>query len=502
MSGRFVGMDGSAIRLESLAGRSSLTIDRAGASAVVQRPGEVQIFRDGFESLDMDRWSQGGSPETISGPRLSGSHSLKLPAGGSSLTSRLTEPLGSGRLEIAFFDENTRAAGQRWFIDLSFRRGNSDIATIRAIPGWSEETLAVETPGGSAMNVQPLGRKPGWHRLTIRFDDQKTELAVDGDELAHGKGPGGPLFEIRLATESTGAARPAEGLAAVVDDLRLVRFVEPFGKVEVDPSQDEVRKISGDQLFGTIPAADADRIMLDIDGNKIRAPWSEVAGLYLRRSPATSAAIDGPWVRAEWRTAAGADPRDVDRAEGVLESVKDDEITLQVPFLGSLAVSRDRLRKLQFLGKSRRILIDPTAHHIGDSWKPELDPPQAEKAPLEIAFELAEVPKGDAFLSVDVIQLVGLEGTPKFSDEVKKGQLRTRSAINGRFLDDWNLHVSSRNEAPERIRLAIPGGVLKVGKNVLRIEQTANDQGSRDNFGLLGAALEFTIKQPGGAAQP
>ena len=45
-----------------------------------------------------------------------------------------------------------------------------DLTTVRVIPGWGEETLAVETPGGPALNVQPLARKAGWHRLYVRFD--------------------------------------------------------------------------------------------------------------------------------------------------------------------------------------------------------------------------------------------------------------------------------------------------------------------------------------------
>ena len=502
LSGRLSGLDASSIRLESSLKTASLRIDRAGTSALIQRPGEVQIFREGFEAPDANRWSQGGAPEFVTEPKLVGTHSLRLPAGGSSLTSRLVEPLGSGRLEIAFFDDGTKSVGQRWFLDLAFRRGNAEITTIRAIPGWSEDTLAVETPGGSAMNVQPLGRKPGWHRLTIRFDEQKAELAVDGDELAHGKGPGGVLFEIRIATETTGMSRAPDNLAAIVDDLRLVRFVEPFGKLEIDPTQDEVRNSSGDQLFGRIPSADADRIALEIDGREVRVPWSEVSGLYFRRIPMASVPLEGMWVRAEWQTAAGPDVRDLDRVEGTLQALGPDQIALDVPYVGRITVPRDRLRKLRFLGRVRRMIVDPTAHHIGDSWTTELDPPQYQKAPVEIPFTLAEIPAGDAFLAVDVVQLVGPEGMPPFSDQVKKGQLRTRSALNGRSLEDWNLQVVARNETPQRLRLAIPADVLKMGANLLRIEQTENERGSRDNFGLSGVALEFRSKVPPGAAQP
>ena len=66
------------------------------------------------------------------------------------------------------------------------------------------------------------------------------------------KGPNGPLVEIRLASYVSGKTRRPEKLAGSFDDLRLVRFTEPIGDLEIDASQDEVRLAGGDQLFGTI----------------------------------------------------------------------------------------------------------------------------------------------------------------------------------------------------------------------------------------------------------
>ena len=40
----------------------------------------------------------------------------------------------------------------------------------------------------TALAVQRLARQPGWHRLSVRFGPDLTEVAVDGNELAHGKG--------------------------------------------------------------------------------------------------------------------------------------------------------------------------------------------------------------------------------------------------------------------------------------------------------------------------
>ena len=83
----------------------------------------------------------------------------------------------------------------------------------------------MESPDGPSLAVQRLARTPGWHRLTLRFGPEQIEIAVDGKELAHGKGPAGPLDQIKLATSSRGSTKPAQrpgGLRArdSVDPLR------------------------------------------------------------------------------------------------------------------------------------------------------------------------------------------------------------------------------------------------------------------------------------------
>ena len=60
---------------------------------------------------------------------------------------------------------------------------------------------------------------------------------MDGDELAHGDAPGGPLVELRLATETRPRSSPDATLAARVADLRLVRLAAPSGPPEIDPTQ-------------------------------------------------------------------------------------------------------------------------------------------------------------------------------------------------------------------------------------------------------------------------
>jgi hypothetical protein len=502
LSGRLGAVGDATVRLDDGPGGPSVTLARPGVLAVVQRPGEAQVLHDDFESLDASRWSEVGEPEVVKDVRALGEHSLRLPAGGASVTCRLPEPVGSGRLEAAFHDTGVVAPGQQWFVDLLFR-GPAGPEPVRAVLGWAEETLGVESPSGPALAVQRLPRKQGWHRLSVRFGPDQTEIAVDGNELAHGKGPEGPLIEIRVATYSTGKTSPPPRLAGYVDDLRLAALAEPVGGLEVDPTQDEVRLVQGDQVFGTVRSADADRVILRVLGKDVALPWSEVAGLYFRRAAVPARPIGGLLVRLEWRSAPGNDPGDIDQVEGALTSVSDKSVSLVTPYAGVLTIPRDRLRRLRVVGRGRRLVLDPTAHHLGNeitAKEPMLDPPQPEGGVLERSITLESVPEGPAAVVLDVVQVVGESSTADFADEVRRGGLRTILKVNGKTVDYLNRHITSRNETPERIRLAIPAGVLKAGVNRLRIEQQgrANDPKELDDLGVLCVALEFGAARAGG----
>jgi hypothetical protein len=468
-----------------------VTIPRPGVQAIVQRHGESRVLVDGFETLDATRWSITGKPEVVTEPHLADKHSLRMPAGGGALVHDLSEPIATGRFDVAFHDDGAVVAGQQWSIELTFH-GASGLSIVRVVLGWSEESLAVGSPSGLA--VQRLARTPGWHRFSLRFGPTQTEASVDGKELAHGKGPDGALVTIRLASPSPAQPASLKGLAGHIDDLQLIRFAEPPESLELDISQDEARLVVGDQLFGTIRQADAERVTMTVDREPVSLPWSDVAGVYFRRAPATSAMVEGLLVRAEWRSAPGDDPENTDFAEGALTSVTEHAIGVATPYAGVLSIPLPLLRKLVVQGHGRRIVIDPAAHHLGDEFSKTnpLDPPQPEGGLLERTVELPEVPDGSCFLIMDVVQLVGEHSEPRFSDQIRHGELRTYLAINGKRIDYLNRYLRTNNLAPERIAIPIPPGVFHPGRNTIRLDLTGMaDEKQLDDFGLLQLAVEF-----------
>jgi hypothetical protein len=179
--------------------------------------------------------------------------------------------------------------------------------------------------------------------------------------------------------------------------------------------------------------------------------------------------------------------------EGVLADVDDLALHVAVPYVGVVEIPRDRLKRLDILGRGKRVVIEPNPHHLGNRAADDLDPPRGEGPTLEIRFSLQEVPSGEAALLLDVVQVIGETGNLDFSDLVKQGELRTIVMMNGRPFDTLNRHISTRNDVPARIRLPIPAGVLKAGENVLRFEQAGMKDDPRvlDSLGILNMAVEF-----------
>ena len=212
--------------------------------------------------------------------------------------------------------------------------------------------------------------------------------------------------------------------------------------------------------------------------------------------------------QVEWLAAPGepSQPRDVDHAEGAITAVSASAITLQTPYTGTLTIPRDRLLRLRVMDRAWQLVLDPSAHHLGDNISttpPLLDPPQPEGGVLERSFELSAVQPQPAFLVLDVVQVVGETAGLPYSNLVQKGELRTYVALNGKRIDYFNRYITTANETPERIRIPIPAAILKAGKNVIRIEQTgiANDPSWFDDLGILEIALQFSRSGSGSPAK-
>lgn len=499
VSGRLLSITGEEVVLANSVEAPPISFRRSGVRGIWQRTGEAEVHADDFEGARLDPaiWTSAGNPSLDGAAGGDGTRTMRIPGGGSSTAVRLVEPIDAGRMVIDYLEDGEMVNGQSRFIELTFL-GPGGHQPIRILLGWDEGTLGVRTTGpGPILAVQPLERRAGWHRLEVAFDADRTDITVDEIELAHGGAPVGPLTEIRFANQATD-----NELVAQFDDFSLVRYASTIAGVESEPLQDELRLVSGDQLFGTVITADATTVDLDQQGSRVSLSWIDLAGIRLRRATDCSELISGLWVRLLWRMSPKDRARQADQLEGALQKIDDESITILVPFSGTVEIPINQLASIEVLENASRMVIDSNSRHLGNRMVNDLEPPQPEGSQLELKFPVADPTGATTKLLFDVVQVIGIEGDAGYSKLVRDGWLRTHVELNGKRIGDLNSQVRSRNPTSIRIALAIPEGVLTNGVNTLSLIQdgTADDPELVDNLGLSGVILENPL--PRGPVEP
>lgn len=499
VSGRLIALNRERLELEINPKLGPLKIDRSGLRQLVQTPGEAQILQDSLEGQAADRWMTRGEFSISTTHSFRGKGAFQLGARGASAELRLPMAIASGRIELAFEISEKPYENAQAGLVLGFLAGPApdEIDPIRVGIGWGSDVYSVESPRGPALVLQRLVRSAGWHRLTITFTPEAASVAIDGNLLARGRGPRGPLTQVLLETRAGRLSTAPADLACWFDELRLVQFAEASGDFEVDTSQDEARLLSGDQLFGAILDANQDQVGLQIGSEKMVLGWNEVTGLRFRTSaPTAGRPINGPLIDLLLDRGPRGESNG-DRLEGVLTSLDAEQIQLDTPYASGLTLPRTQVNELLVRGPAWRLVIDNAPRHLGNERRDNLDPPQPEGTRRDWEFSLEKLPSDTPSLVLDVLEVAGMSEHLKFSDRVRAG-LRANVLMNGKLVDNINRHVLTNNEVPERVRIPLPKDLLRIGRNTATIELvgTKADPMDLDDMAVLGVALEFTSGIP------
>lgn len=471
-------------------GAKSRAVSRKALRGVFQPAGERLVASEDFEETAL-LFAEGRLDERR---HLSGRRSLLLRPGDAEPTARPGRLIAAGRVELSFFDTNLRHATD-WFIEAEFRApdGGSRVAFC---PGWSAAVYRTLPAGRGAATVPPLARSEGWHRLTLLFDADRVLVVLD-DRVVDTYAAAGSFVALRLRS---GKAAAGERPEAWIDDVQFHEQVDDRPAELNLQKSDLIRLAEGDELFGEIVAADPHRAKLSGRFGLRSFRWTEIRGIeFAAGGGPPGDPVTGLIATVELAPVLGAGEADGDSLVVALQSISESELTAVHPSLGELRIPLRWIERIvpRFAGTLQ--LVDAARHHLGDEIREDFRAKLAEGPRLEWTVSLDAAPKGKTYLSLQVADLEpGFGATTKDGGpraELAAGFLRTELFVNGRRIDDLNRHVSARAipANPQRLRIALPPGLLKTGPNTVRLEQHSarNDPQQFDDCEVSRVAIEI-----------
>jgi hypothetical protein len=272
--------------------------------------------------------------------------------------------------------------------------------------------------------------------------------------------------------------------------------------VSIPPSgADVVEFHSGDRLFGTISRADAHHVEIEGVFGTVRRSWSDVVRIALHHDQPSSPGppIAGLWARVVLQAPLEAGEPGQLALDLAIQSVNAERVLARHAILGEMRLPLAGVRRIepQFLGL--RLPLSRDVHHLGDEVRAGFRTPAPTGRTLTGEFLLESVPPGSAVFAVDVADLEpsGPDtplGSP-FLRELQGGRLVTELFVNGQHIGRLNdaLRWRASPGDPQRIRIAMPGDVLRAGSNLWKLEQqpARDDPEEFDDAEVGPIAIEF-----------
>ena len=405
------------------------------------------------------------------------------------------ERLTSGQVAFRLFISEPLEAGGTLF----FHTAWGDQAAEVLLPHQADHFTVVATDQSAnspqpplSFTVQPLARRAGWHNLLLSLEKDRVQWTLDGALLAHGKPPASGLTKIQFGLRNPLPAQKPITPWAYVDDLKIYRQLSQPPAPRTEWRQDCVNLVTGDQVFGKLTRWSPTELALHGPYGELTLPRHSVPQVQLTPEAHSLPALSGLWISAQFRSTSQSVKEDY-RVEGVFHSVSSQHLQLQHPALGQLAIPLNLLRTIEVQNKAWRFTVDPVTYHLGSQIRPDFLKPMPDGPMWERTFDL-ELPKnqaGAAHLLLDVEHMEGNE----ISAPIMAGQLKTSVLFNDQLIEpSLNQHVQ---HARQRVRLPIPGGLLKQGRNKIRLALQPAAARPQDvgNFLLHGVALERELPE-------
>ena len=339
-------------------------------------------------------------------------------------------------------------------------------------------------------------------RLAGKFPESPGKLV-----LIEAEGPFVPLQQAER--DSWRGMEVREPLVRRLDDSirnSAGRLPALLDSIRHPADHDRVVLTSGDELYGKVsevaravsilPEGDKsqvlrisrDQVSAVCFARQVRSRRRDVSGIFslIDLVPDDSCSIGGIEERFWIRTAITGHTRE--------------ELFTHHPALGMLNARWPMIRRITPLFEGTYLLLDPGPKHLGNAYRESFSQIKPDGTKLECDFKLEnQQVERPVFLSADIAEMIpSAQGTltvTPFLDEVRAGFLATQVFLNEGLAGTLNELISVRSSVadPERVRLRLPVGLLKAGKNKIEIRQSSAraDSTSFDDCELRAVAIEI-----------
>lgn len=377
--------------------------------------------------------------------------------------------LADGEVSFWWKPAGPRKSGPAALVSLSF----DDMGTPRTLQlnldGRGE--MSVTLPAGWTKSFsQPRPPITNWSRVVVIWQENRCEIHLNTALLMVCQRPAGALQRITLE-----AIDPSAEL--LIDDVVVREYQSDAAAWRGSPRHTETLDVitlaNGDQLFGTIAAADVlSPVILNGEQGRWTGDWSEVVRIDFARRQLPAQCLS-PVTGGRWD--AVSIPNQASPFS--LRNLQSRGPTVHHPWLGQLAWPGAFPIKVSPVAWGEFRWLEPDRRHLGDELREDLSPviPIGTSLGGEIAF--ASPPVGQAWLVLDASELEpsgpATPPTQPFLDTLRGGGLRTELFINDTLVTDlnWYLQVRSPVSHPERIWIPIPQSVWRAGRNSWSVRQ-------------------------------
>lgn len=308
-------MEKNALQMR-LACSSRLAVPRSQLVALTHLPGRRALLTGTFDAKQ-SAWTLAGKPAVTGGDLL-------LNEKGQSASLTLGTPLAGGWFGIDFESRNTPSGGL-WVAELTFADSSDPLRITLAGGEWA---VAAKGRTGSANKVK---LSTGRHRLTVGFSSSALRVLIDDRVLWYSDKGTGKLKSVRLRCESKGKIKGAVAFAT----YGLEKSVPEHRRPPAEPGQDELWLAGGDQLFGTVIAADSQGVQLKGKTGTGNHAWATLRGWYGKQPKV--APLPRQMVRLGLHNGVS---NDLDWLTGTLVSLDTKKVVFKHGILGELSIDR------------------------------------------------------------------------------------------------------------------------------------------------------------------